>query len=410
MNRLLKLQNTIQPYAWGSHTAIAQLLGQPTPSSHPQAELWMGAHPKASSKVWYQGRWQSLEELVRQDPLPILGSAVVERFGPQLPFLFKVLAVERPLSIQAHPSQAMAELGFSRENDQGIALSAPHRNYRDDRHKPECLCALTPFQALCGFRMPVEICTLLDPVWPSHLRAHLDKLKGSEDGSALRDFFIYVMTLDKSERVSLVNEIATAAIKLRGQNQAFDWIVRLHGAYPEDIGALSPLLLHLITLRPGQALFLPAGRMHAYLKGVAVELMANSDNVLRGGLTAKHVDVDELLRILDFQSYPVELLGPQFIGKQEQRYPSPAEEFELSVIRIHPDQVHDSGLRRPTPEILLCVDGTAKFQWEGSSKGLDLLRGESVLVPAGIEHYQIQGQTILYKAAVHNRVISPKES
>lgn len=410
MNRLLKLQNTIQAYAWGSHTAIAQLLGQTTPSSHPQAELWMGAHPKASSKVWYQGRWQSLDELVRQDPLPILGAAVVERFGPQLPYLFKVLAVERPLSIQAHPSQTMAELGFSRENDQGIALSAPHRNYRDDRHKPECLCALTPFHALCGFRMPVEICTLLDPVWPTHHRAHLDKLKGSEDGSALRDFFVYVMTMDKSERASLVNEIAAAALKLRGQNQAFDWIVRLYEAYPEDIGVLSPLLLHLITLRPGQALFLPAGRMHAYLKGVAVELMANSDNVLRGGLTSKHVDVDELLRVLDFRSYPLEVLEPQSIGEQEQLYPSPAEEFELSVIRIRSDQSHDSGHRRPTPEILLCVDGTAKFQWGGSSKGLDLLRGESVLVPAGMERYQIQGQTILYKAAVHSRVINPKGS
>ncbi|MBI5894728.1 MAG: mannose-6-phosphate isomerase, class I [Desulfobacterales bacterium] len=402
---MLKLQNTIQPYAWGSHTAIAQLLGQATPSEHPQAELWMGAHPKASSKIWYQGRWQGLDDLLRQDPVPLLGQAVVTRFGPQLPYLFKVLAVEKPLSIQAHPSQSMAEAGFSRENQQGIALSAPHRNYRDDRHKPECICALTEFHALCGFRAPEEIRALLDPVWPAQYKAHLNTLKSVPDGAGLRHFFSRLMTMDKSQRIPLVNDVVAAAQKLSDQSHAFDWVVRLHAAYPEDVGVLSPLLLHLIRLRPGQALFLPAGRMHAYLRGVAIEVMANSDNVLRGGLTSKHVDVDELLRVLDFQSYPLEVLKPQSIGHQEQRYPSPADEFELSMIRIQDSQSHDSGRRLPAPEILLCVDGIAKIQWEGSSKGMDLARGESILVPAALTRYQIQGQTILYKAAVHSKVL-----
>jgi mannose-6-phosphate isomerase len=405
MNRILKLQNTIQPYAWGSHTAIAQLLGQTTPSEHPQAELWMGAHPKASSKVWFQGRWQALDDLLRQDPLPLLGAAVVKRFGPQLPFLFKVLAVEKPLSIQAHPSQPMAEAGYLRENQQGIALSAPHRNYRDEHHKPECICALTEFHALCGFRTPEEIRTLLDPVWPPPYKAHLNTLKSMPDGAGLRHFFSRLMTMDKAQLAPLVNEVVEEARKLSSQSPAFDWVVRLHGVYPEDIGVLSPLLLHLIRLKPGQALFLPAGRMHAYLRGVAIEVMANSDNVLRGGLTSKHVDVDELLRVLDFQSYPLEVLTPRSIGGQEQRYPSPADEFELSMIRIQDTRDYDSGRRSPAPEILLCVDGKAEIQWEGSSKGMDLARGESILVPAALAHYRMQGQAILYKAAVHGKVM-----
>lgn len=409
MNRILKLQNTIQPYAWGSHTAIAQLLGQPTPSEHPQAELWMGAHPKASSKIWYQGRWQALDRMLRQDPVPILGKAVLDRFGPQLPYLFKVLAVEKPLSIQAHPSQSMAQAGFSRENQQGIPLSAPHRNYRDDNHKPECVCALTDFHALCGFRAPQEMCALLDPLWPIDHRAYLDALKNAPDEDGLRHFFSRLMTLDKPQRISLLSDVVAAAQKLRGQNHAFEWIVRLRADYPEDIGVLSPLLLNLIRLRPGQALFLPAGRMHAYLRGVAIELMANSDNVLRGGLTSKHVDVEELLRILDFKACPQEVITPQSVGNHEQLYPSPADEFELSIIRIQDSQQHDSGQRPAAPEILLCIDGKAKILWEGSSKGIDMVRGESILVPAGLSGYQIQGQTILYKAAVHSRVLKSEK-
>lgn len=405
MNRLLKLQNTIQPYAWGSHSAIATLLGQPVPTDHPQAELWMGAHPKASSKVWFQGRWQSLDELMRQDPVPYLGQAVVERFGPQLPYLFKVLAVEQPLSIQAHPSKTMAEKGFARENGEGIALSAPHRNYRDDQHKPECVCALTLFQALCGFRAPNKILALLDPVWPSNRSKELDILKSPAGDGDLRSFFVHLMTLDKNDRAELVSQIVSAAQPHREQSRAYDWLVRLNDAFPEDVGVLSPLLLNLIDLQPGQALFLPAGRMHAYLNGLAIEVMANSDNVLRGGLTPKHVDVDELIRVLDFQIHPLQVLEPQRMGDQELVYPSLADEFELSVLRTQGSQSYSSGKRHPAPEILLCIDGAVNFQYEGSTKGLDIKKGESVLVPAAVAHYETYGQATLYKAGVNRRLL-----
>lgn len=404
MMRLFKLQNAIQPYPWGSHTAIAELMGKPAPTDNPQAELWMGAHPKASSKIWIQGRWQSLVDLVREDPIPFLGQVALDRFGPQLPFLFKVLAVDRPLSIQAHPSKEMALKGFARENDEGIALSAPQRNYRDDQHKPECICALSLFHALCGFRAPKEIRELLDPVWPGNKRGDLDALTMDNSDGGFQSFFIRLMTMNRSERTDLLQEVVSAVQNMRDHHPSYEWVITLNDAYPDDVGILAPILLHLVELQPGQALFLPSGLLHAYLGGLAIELMANSDNVLRGGLTPKHVDVQELMRILDFQSHPLQVLEPQAHGGTELFYVSQAEEFELSVITPQAHQPYASGNRPLSPEIFLCIEGAADFHWEGSSKGLDINKGESVFVPASIEGYEIHGQATLYRAGVNVRL------
>lgn len=401
MNRLLKLQNVIQPYAWGSHTGIAELLGQSVPSAQPQAELWMGAHPKAPSKARYQGRWQSLDCLIRQDPAAAIGKSAVARFGPRLPFLFKVLAVERPLSIQAHPSKEMALDGFVRENTLGIDLAAPHRNYRDDRHKPECVCALTPFHALCGFRPATEILDLLEPVWPVDRRDGLHCLSRPDPSdNDLQSFFVHLTRMAPHRRADLVSRAAAAADGLKHKHKAYQWAVRLNSVYPGDVGVLAPMLLHLIELKPGQALFLPAGRLHAYLGGLAIEIMANSDNVLRGGLTPKHIDVDELLRVLDFEAHPLQLLKPRAIGPTEHAYPCPAEEFLLSAIRIAVRNGHVIPSRKTSPEILLCVEGAARFLWTGSGHGLDIKKGESVFVPAAVSGYEIQGEGFFYKAAV----------
>ncbi|MDA8140823.1 MAG: mannose-6-phosphate isomerase, class I [Desulfobacteraceae bacterium] len=405
MTRLFKLRNTIQPYPWGSRTAIADLLGKPSPSGHPEAELWMGAHPKASSQVWFQGRWQSLHDLIRKDPLPLVGQTVLDLCGPQLPFLFKVLAVEQPLSIQAHPSKELAIEGFARENTEGIALSAPHRNYRDDQHKPECVCAITPFQALCGFRKPQDIFGLLGPVWPADQRGDLDGLKNSSGNGALRSFFVNLMTLEKNRRVDLVQEVVAASKAIVKKHIVYRWIVTLNDAFPEDVGVLSPALLHLIELQPGQALFLPAGRPHAYLQGVAIELMANSDNVLRGGLTSKHIDTAELLRVLDFSPSPLQVLEPQAAGALELIYTSQADEFQLSVLNPQIDHIFDSGRRPLTPEVLLCIEGQVNFQWEGNAKGLEVHKGESVFVPAEVNRYAIHGQATLYRAGVNAKRI-----
>jgi mannose-6-phosphate isomerase len=400
----LKMKNAIQPYAWGSVTAIAELQGRPAPANEPEAELWMGAHPKAPSQVWYQDRWHNLDDLIREDPLPILGRIAVDRFGPQVPFLFKILAVQHPLSIQAHPDKAMAEQGFARENQLGIALTAPHRNYRDAQHKPECVVALTQFTALCGFRDISTILDLLKPIWPKHRQNDLDPLYSKNQAAGLQNFFNHLMALSKDRQRELVGNLVSAANQRRSTSPGYQWMVRLHTAYPGDIGVLSPCFLHLVTLEAGQALFLKAGRLHAYLKGVAIEVMANSDNVLRGGLTPKHVDVDELLNVVDFTPEPLEILIPDPTGPAIKRYPSFADEFELETMDIRPSHPYDSGPRVEAPEIVLCVEGQVKMQWGDNGYDMTLARGESVIVPAQLERYRLGGDGQLYKAGIHHRL------
>jgi len=400
----LKMKNAIQPYAWGSVTAIAELLGRPAPGNQPEAELWMGAHPKAPSQVWYQDRWQHLDELIREDPLRILGRTAVDRFGPQLPFLFKVLAVEQPLSIQAHPDKAMAQKGFARENERGIALTAPHRNYRDAQHKPECVCALTQFTALCGFRDTTAIFDLLTPIWPEDRKNDLDSLSLKNRVAGLRDFFNHLMKLSIDRQIELVGDLVSAASRTQYASPSYQWMVRLNAAYPGDIGVLSPCYLHLVTLEPGQALFLKAGRLHAYLKGVAIEVMANSDNVLRGGLTPKHVDVDELLNVVDFTPESLEILLPEPTGAAIKRYPSFADEFELETMDIRPSDPYDSGPRLEAPEIVLCIEGQVQMHWGSNGNNVSLGSGESVVVPAQLERYSLTGHGKLYKAGIHHRL------
>lgn len=405
MSRPLKMKNAIQPYAWGSLTALAELLGEPSPSNQPQAELWMGAHPKAPSQIWYQGRWQSLEEMIRREPVVFLGKIAASRFGTQLPYLFKVLAVDQPLSIQAHPDKKMAERGFARENEQGISLTAPHRNYRDDNHKPECVCALTPFTALCGFRPVGEMRVLLDPLWPRHRRDELPTLAGGEGNDALKSFFNHLMRLSKESRRELTGHLVEAALHARENEPAYDWMVRLDNAYPGDIGVLGPCMLHLVTLQPGQALFLASGKLHAYLQGVAIELMANSDNVLRGGLTPKHVDIDELLNVLSFGASALDILEPERIGGHLRRYPSMADEFELEALSIDASSPYDTGNRPNAPVIILCIDGTAEISWEGSDSFIGLRKGESIFVPAEVDRYAISGRAEIYKAGINHRIV-----
>lgn len=406
MARLYKMQNAIQPYAWGSHTAIAELLGHPQPSDNPEAELWMGAHPKASSKVWFQGRWQSLNELISEDPIAFLGQHAVDRFGPQLPYLFKVLAVDTPLSLQAHPSKEMAQIGFARESEEKIPLSAPHRNYKDAQHKPECVCALTFFQVLCGFREIGAIRDFLEPLWPVERAQELDMLPAAGNDADIKTFFIHLMTMEKAQRVSLLSHAVSSVQNRVEQDPVYAWITELSEAFPDDVGILAPALLNLVELQPGQAIFLPSGCMHAYLNGVAVEIMANSDNVLRGGLTSKHVDVQELLKVLDFKTHTVDILEPMALGDLMSVYPSHADEFELSVVAPQTEKPFHSGNRFNAPEIFLCVSGQVNFQWEGSSKGLDIHKGESILIPAEADHYKIFGDGTLFMAGINSQMLN----
>ncbi|MBX7114023.1 MAG: mannose-6-phosphate isomerase, class I [Myxococcaceae bacterium] len=386
-----RLQNTIQEYAWGSQTAISGLLGQPR-SSKPQAELWLGAHPLAPSAT-PQG---SLLALIDGDPVSTLGARVAQRFQNRLPFLLKVLAADAPLSLQAHPSLAQAQAGFAREEAAGVPLTAAHRNYKDANHKPELICALTPFEALCGFRKLGASARLFAGLG----HAVTTSLSAVLQLGGLAGVFETLMTMPKDRTAALLASVVPQLEKLSqgtgDEAVAYRCAHRLAQAYPGDIGAVSSLLLNHVELSVGQALYLDAGNLHAYLRGVGIELMANSDNVLRGGLTPKHVDVKELLGVLDFSAGPVKVLEPTEAAPGEWTYATAAADFRLS--RFSLSAAHAVKPARSGPEILLCTEGTATVEMGNAS--LTLKRGESAWVAAADGAYTASGNGVLYRATV----------
>ncbi|GAA2309682.1 mannose-6-phosphate isomerase, class I [Streptomyces hawaiiensis] len=379
-----RLDNTIRPYAWGSPTAIPQLLGV-EPTGEPQAEMWMGAHPGAPSRT---GRG-TLVEVVDADPEKELGPAAVARFGPRLPFLLKILAAGAPLSLQVHPDLAQAQEGYADEERRGIPVDAPHRNYKDANHKPELICALTEFDGLCGFRAPLAAAALLDDLGVDSLKPYVDLLHAHPEDAALREVLTAILTADPDEMSHTVTETATACIRLGGAYAPYADIAH---HYPGDPGVLAAMLLNHVRLQPGEALYLGAGIPHAYLNGLGVEIMANSDNVLRCGLTPKHVDVPELLRIVRFLPSDPGVLRPEASPDGEEVYETPIDEFRLSrYVLPEAGAAHD--LTRPTPQILLCTAGTVRAGEH------DLTPGESVFVPAG-ERAEVSGTGTLFRATV----------
>lgn len=358
------LEGVVQRYAWGSPSAIPALLGTEADGG-PQAELWLGAHRAAPARAG----GVRLDELVGRDPDVALGAAVATRFGGQLPFLLKVLAAAEPLSLQAHPPTARAEVGFAEENDAGIPLDAPERRYKDPHHKPELLCALTPFFALCGFRPVEATIALLDRLGLA------DEPVFSELGSGdLRATVGRLLALPEGERAEVANTIADAAASIEDPEAV--WARRIADTHPGDPGIGVALLLNLVELQPGEAIFLPAGNLHAYLEGVGVEIMASSDNVLRGGLTPKHVDVDELLAVLDVQPGPPPVVQPLAQGRLR-RYLTPIEEFELSIADLGDDPAVVAGDR---PRVVLCLEGECCLR--GGDDELRLEKGQAAWVPA----------------------------
>ena len=400
MDRIAVLKNPIQEYAWGSKTAIQTLLGLPVPSEKPAAELWLGAHPKAPSEVMIDGEWQLLEKVIERDPVSVLGKGVAERFSKKLPFLFKVLAADHPLSIQVHPNLEEAREGFERENRLGIPLNASERNYKDANHKPEILCAITSFEGLKGFRTPEDIIDLMAKVSVSTLSDELSRLRKEPDASGLKRFFTSLLSMDQARRERVIDEAIRGAERCVNEDRAFYWMVELDREYPGDIGVLSPLIFNLMELGPGEAIYIPAGELHAYLRGVGMELMANSDNVLRGGLTPKHVDVPELLKIVNFISEPVLKVKPhpgELPG--EKIYASPAEEFQLSVISVANGDLFISERDRGV-EIMICMEGEARIKDLESGQVETVEKGKSLLIPSALGQYRIVGKATLYKATV----------
>jgi mannose-6-phosphate isomerase len=380
------LENPIQPYAWGSTTALAEFLGKP-PSAAPEAELWIGAHPLASSLVLRPNEKRSLAELIATAPEKMVGKDVVEHFGAQLPFLLKVLAAAQPLSLQAHPSIDQARAGYARENAANIPLSAAHRNYKDANHKPELISALTPFDALCGFREVARSVELFDGLGIERLR-QLERV-------GLCSFFTRLLELEPAERQALAVQTAQACAARPPPSFAHEcaWAVRIAQLYPGDVGIVGALLLNLIRLQPGEALFLPAGNLHAYLQGTGIEIMANSDNVLRGGLTQKHVDAIELLRVLDFRAGPCVVLRAR--GTVERGYDTPAREFRLSILSVAGSFRVERAIRGP--ELLLVTDGDVTVT---TTHSLRLRRGQSAFIRADEADLTFVGTGTVFRATV----------
>ncbi len=396
MKTIAVLKNTIQEYAWGSYTAISELLEMP-PSGNPQAELWMGAHPKSPSLAEYDGKLISLADLIRQYPQEILGKAVAEKFDNQLPYLFKVLAAAKPLSVQAHPNREQAVRGFERENSLGIPLNDPKRNYKDANHKPECLCAITQFWGLRGFRKITDIIELIESVCGKTLEKELDLLRKLPDSKGLKQFFQALMLMPEERKKDVIAKAVVESEKRLGDRRAFRWLVDLYDDYPTDIGVLSPLFLNIVCLDPGDAMFLDSGEPHAYLDGLGIELMANSDNVLRGGLTPKHIDVPELLEVLSFDQKDISILTPKKISEYESVYQCAAEEFVLSHISLeNPNKDADFSVK--SVQIILCVEGSAIIT-DMNNNSTSVSKGMSVIVPAAVNYYKIRGEAKFYKAS-----------
>ncbi|MFE2582537.1 mannose-6-phosphate isomerase, class I [Streptomyces sp. NPDC059378] len=379
-----RLDNTVRPYAWGSVTAIPTLLGV-EPTGEPQAEMWMGAHPGAPSRT-DRG---TLVEVVDADPEKELGAAAVARFGPRLPFLLKLLAAGAPLSLQVHPDLAQAKEGYAREEGDGVPVDAAHRNYKDTNHKPELICALTEFDGVCGFREPLRAAELLDGLGVDSLKPYVDLLHAHPEEAALREVLTAILTADREQMAHTVAETAAACDRLGGDYAPYAGLAH---HYPGDPGVIAALLLNHVRLQPGEALFLGAGVPHAYFGGLGVEIMANSDNVLRCGLTPKHVDVPELLRVVRFEAADPGVLRPEASPDGEEVYETPIDEFRLSRY-VLADGGPARDLTRTAPQILLCTAGTVRAGEH------ELHPGQSVFVPAG-EKAEVSGVGTVFRATV----------
>jgi len=375
---VLPLHCTVQHYAWGSKTSIPTLLGADSPQNEPWAELWMGAHPKAPSKL-HDGT--SLVDFIAANPNAALGRAGT------LPFLFKILAAEGPLSIQCHPNKMQAVAGFAREEAQGIARDAPNRNYRDANHKPELIVALEEFWALKGFRSPDAIAQLFQRAQMHSASPLLEALAGA---GGLRAFYTGLLNLDSQETTQLLTELARGLGNLPKPEAR--WSQGLLARYPNDQGATSALVLQLVKLEAGQALYLGAGELHAYLRGTGLEIMANSDNVLRGGLTPKHVDPAELQSVLRFEHEPVSILSAE--GTTSLRdYKTPCRDFALSRMKLEGSRTCERVPSSPSAQIWLNLGDETELQWGTDRRRL--ARGGVLFVTANSPPIEVTRQNPL---------------
>lgn len=390
------LNNPIKNFPWGSRTAIRDYFGIDNPNFEHQAEIWMGAHPSASSSISQAGVDVSLCDVIASNPDYWLGKGAKENFS-SLPFLMKVLAAEEPLSIQVHPSKKAAELGFAKENEQGIPLEAANRNYKDANHKPELVYALTPYLAMNGFREFGQIVTNFDAIDLPVLEDLFQPFKQDPNPLTLSEFFAAILALAGEIKAQAISQLLNSLKKIDKNcsvSQVSLLISRFYHLYPEDVGLFAPLFLNVIELQPGEAMFLYAETPHAYIHGLAVEVMASSDNVLRAGLTPKYIDVEELVKNTQFKPIAFENLILKPTGNQTDRdvYPVPVKDFKFDVLNPQ----NTMSLATSSPEILLCLSNQVTLITAMESRVL--CKGESVVLPASLGEYCISGKGSIARA------------
>jgi mannose-6-phosphate isomerase len=384
-----KLTNTVRHYPWGSRTVIPDLLGLPSPAEEPCAELWLGAHPDDPSVL---SSGVALDKAIAAEPEAMLGAPVAQRFGARLPFLMKVLAADANLSLQAHPTAEQAEAGYTAEEAAGVPKDDPTRTFKDPYHKPEMIVAVTTLEALCGFRPVEESLHCLAKLQLPELKPTIAALARG----GLRAAIPQLLALSEKRRTSLVDAVA---VRARTFVEAHDpefintyrWAATLAESYPGDAGVVISLMCNHLKLAPGEAMFLPAGNLHAYLAGAGVEVMASSDNVLRAGLTTKHVDLAALIEVVDFTDAKIPVLHP-VLGPGGLRYRVPVEDFDLTRVQL------DDGtgvLTTRGPQVVLCFEGRAVL---ASADGeLVVEQGQAAFVPAGAP-VTASGPAVLYRA------------
>jgi mannose-6-phosphate isomerase len=377
---MLLLDNPVQRYAWGRPDGISRALGT-VPTGGPEAELWVGTHPRGPSVVAagpLAGR--TLAEVVAADPARWLGAERAARGERGLPFLLKVLAIGEPLSLQAHPTEAQARVGFAREESTGVAVDAPERTYRDRSAKPEVLVAIDEVVALCGFREPTVAAELLRDLGDAASSLAL-LLEVSDD--PIEDALAWLLQVDPTTSQRLVGAATTAAEAAPSLETApthpWAWVRALAALHPGDATCLAPLLLEVVHLEPGDAIHLPAGNLHAYLSGLGIEVMASSDNVLRGGLTPKHIDVTELLHVVRFEPGTPPPPRQRQVG-QLTTYEAGESAFSLAEVRPGIDA---TWLAVREPSLLLPVGSRATIAAEGQR--LDVGPGQAVAVAPDTE-------------------------
>ncbi|MCL1837717.1 MAG: mannose-6-phosphate isomerase, class I [Propionibacteriaceae bacterium] len=389
------LNGSVQRYPWGTTDAIFKLLGQAS-DGEPLAEYWLGAHVCAPAST-PEG---NLDVLIEQHP-QWLGTASRETFGSQLPFLLKILSAAQPLSLQVHPDREQARSGFARENAAGIPIDAPERIYCDDWPKPEILIALDTFETLCGFRDPKKTAALISGLGiADELSSIIRPLVERKGDAGLAQVFLDILSLE-GERNHIVDVCAAAAMNhAKDEGSVGDLartIIELDDVFGKDRGILAAILLNKVTLAPGEAVYVAPGQMHSHLRGTGIEVMASSDNVIRGGLTRKHIDAQELINVADFTSTKTKMLRPAQKRSGVSHYKTPNPEFDVWKVQVSPERGEIRLPGKRSARIILAISGDLRIASQGAE--LNLVKGQAAFLYADEVDANVSGSGVLFVTA-----------